>query len=504
MSEGNKTGGNRQAPREKGFIGQWWENHCSWVEQMTTGQRLRYRLLQIMVILSILVIGAYFALSTWMKVPEVPGKVESGVIDIQQPSPEKPGEIKSERKEGVYTFLLAGKDVASGATDTMLLLSYDINEKTIRGMNLPRDTMVNVSTSAKRLNTVYAFNRTGKTPQEKTANGMNALKEEVGRLTGVTPDFYVLVEWDAIGRLVDALGGVEFEVPFDMDYDDPYQNLHIHQKAGLRLLSGDDAMQVIRHRKNNDGSHSNGDIGRMEVQQDFLKAVVKKCLQPAIFLKISSLVEIFKENVETDLTVGNLLAFAEKAMGMDPETGIEFFTAPVAEYFMYNKAAMLTLDPQAMLDVVNEKLNPYGEDVTMEDLEILIYHSNHTFTVTNGELKDSSLGVAYTPPVSSVPEKEQESEPEPEPEPESDPELELEVPVEEVPEVIPEEPEVETPGEEILEEEKPPQEQEITPEQPQENQDVEIQPEQPDLEAEPPVVSQPVLPSEPAPVEQAA
>ena len=83
---------------------------------------------------------------------------------------------------------------------------------------------------------------------ERIENGMTALKTEVSRLTGIYPDFYVQVEWEAIGKLVDAVGGVEFEVPFDMDYDDPAQELHIHQKKGLRLLNGDDAMQVVRFR----------------------------------------------------------------------------------------------------------------------------------------------------------------------------------------------------------------------------------------------------------------
>ena len=175
---------------------------------------------------------------------------------------------------------------------------------------------------------------------------MGALKEAVADLTGIMPDFYVLVEWEAIGELVDAVGGVDFEVPFDMDYDDPYQDppLHIHQKAGLRTLTGDDAMQVIRWRKNNDGGGGGGDIARLSIQQDFLKAVVKKCLQPAIVLKFSSLVHIFKENVETDLTVGNILAFAEQAIGMDPATGVKFMTAPLADSFKYNKAALVTLD----------------------------------------------------------------------------------------------------------------------------------------------------------------
>lgn len=412
MSEEKRNVGKRQAPSQSGGIARWWEEHCLWVEQLSGGRLLRYRLLQVATVLAVVILIAYFALSAWMRVPEVQGKPVT-----MEPTPEQESALGTHgtqngngRKDGVYTFLVAGKDVASGATDTMLLLTYDINNKTMSGMNLPRDTMVNVSTSSKRLNTVYAYNRKGESSQEKTLNGMNALRNEVANITGILPDFYILVEWEAVGRLVDALGGVEFEVPFDMDYDDPEQNLHIHQKAGLRLLSGEDAMQVIRHRKNNDGSHSNGDIGRMEVQQDFLKAVVKKCLQPSIFLKINSLVEIFKENVETDLTVGNILAFAEKAVGMSPDTGIVFFTAPVAEYFVYRKAAMLTLDPSGMVDVVNQKMNPYTQDITVEDLQMLIYHGNKGFTVTSGELKDSSLGQPYTPP--PAPPKEEEPVPE--------------------------------------------------------------------------------------------
>lgn len=89
---------------------------------------------------------------------------------------------------------------------------------------------------------------------------MTALKQEVSHLTGIYPDFYVLVEWEAVGELVDAIGGVYFEVPFVMDYDEPNpgQDLHIHQEAGYRLLNGQDAMEVIRFRKNNDGTHALG------------------------------------------------------------------------------------------------------------------------------------------------------------------------------------------------------------------------------------------------------
>ena len=228
-------------------------------------QKKRRRILIILGVVAAVLVCAALAVRSWIRMPELP----------QEPAgPELPGVEDTgnrSRKQGVYTFLLAGRDVASGSTDTMLLLSYDTNAKTIYGLNLPRDTMMNVTTGSKRLNAIYSYNKgTDKGPQVE--KGMTALKHAVADLTGITPDFYVLVEWEAIGELVDAVGGVEFTVPFDMDYDDPYQDppLHIHQKAGTRTLDGDDAMQVIRWRKNNDGGGGGGDIARLSIQQDFL------------------------------------------------------------------------------------------------------------------------------------------------------------------------------------------------------------------------------------------
>ncbi len=397
MMEENKKHGARQAPGLSP-----WARYKAWLAGLDRGSKIRFRILQAAVVLALAAVAGYAALSAWIKVPEVPNDARGeqlGTANSSQELPEPPNGTPSTgngRKDGVYTFLVAGRDVMSGSTDTMLLVSYNTVEKTVFGLNLPRDTMVNVSTASKRLNAVYSYNR-GKDKAAQAENGMAALKEEVAKLTGIIPDFYVVVEWEAVGELVDALGGVEFEVPFNMDYDDPYQNLHIHQKAGLRVLSGDDAMQVIRHRKNNDGSHSNGDVGRLQVQQDFLRAVAKKCLQPSTLLKIPSLAQIFLDNVKTDLTIGNIIAFAQLANGMDAESGVDFETAPLAASFSYNGASMVTLDGEKLLEIVNEELNPYTRQIKLSDLELLYRKSNGSFGVTSGTLVDSGFSRPYVP-----------------------------------------------------------------------------------------------------------
>ena len=424
MSNQNRTGGRRQAAGRESALGRYRRQYKAWLAAMTRGERVRYRILQTATVISAMIVAAYLILQAWIRVPDVPIPTP-GIVqpDSSQTGtgPEQnyelPDIVQSGRKEGVYTFLVAGKDVSSGGTDTMLLLTYDTAAKTVRGVNLPRDTMINIASNSKRLNAVYSRNRGSSSlpEKERVANGMAALKQEVARITGIMPDFYILVEWEAIGELVDALGGVYFDVPFLMEYDDPYQDppLHIYQEAGYRLLNGEDAMEVIRFRKSNDRDISLGDTGRLKIQQDFLKAVAKTCLQPSAFLKVPELAKIFLENVTTDLTVGNILAFAQLALGMDPDTGVSFQTLPLARSFLYKSAALVTLDADKILSIVNDGMNPYLRDITKNDLQLVYQKSDGSFGVTNAQLADPEMGKV---PVVAAPEPEQPAEPEPEPE----------------------------------------------------------------------------------------
>lgn len=430
MSERQKNGGRRQAADQPGVLARYWGQYRDWLTGLTRGQRIRYRILQAATVISVIIIAVFFALKAWIQVPEVP-VIEPGATmaqgDASRPGgltfegAELPEVAKSGRKKGYYTFLVAGRDVISGATDTMLLFTFDSQGKNLHALSLPRDTMINTKTSSKRLNTVYARNRgpSSLDEKERVIKGITALKQEVSKLTGIYPDFHVLVEWDAIGELVDALGGVEFDVPYLMDYKDPEQNLYIYQEPGLRVLNGDDAMQVIRWRKNN-GSGSDlqvGDTGRMEIQQDFLKAVLKKCMEPATLLKISSLSQVFLDNVNTDLTVGNILAFAQLTVGMDLQTGIQFNTMPYLGV-SYRGASMVLPQQKPLLELLNGGMNPYLDEIQSSDLQLLYKKSDGSFGVTKGELADPAMG---KPPVK-------------EPEPEEHPEIPAE------PGTVPEQP----------------------------------------------------------------
>ena len=416
MSEYNNQPGRRQAPKDPGP----WKRYRSWVAGLDRKGLVRYRLCLTLAVIAVLLLAVGLWLRAWIRLPTVPDAPElpgitgpggsQGLPNVDYEGAQLPDVTRSGRKEGYYTFLVCGQDVVSGATDTMILFTYDTKGQRVEGISLLRDTMINTKASSKRLNTVYARNRGDKSlpAKKRTENGMAALRQEVSKLTGIYPDYYVLVQWEAIGRLVDAIGGVEFEVPFDMDYYDstPGQDLRIKQKAGLRLLDGQDAMEVIRFRKNSDGTHILGDAGRTQIQRDFLTAVLKKCLTPDIILKLPALVDIFVDNVETDLTVGNILAFAQLAVGMDAENNVKFLSMPF-DNTSYKGASLALAREDELLELLNGGLNPYQGEIGSDDLQLMYRKSGGGYGVTNATLADPAVGRAQAP---SVP-KDKEDDP---------------------------------------------------------------------------------------------
>ena len=84
--------------------------------------------------------------------------------------------------------------------------------------------------------------------------GPDVLKEEIEHTFGIPIDYYVLVDLEGFIALVDELGGVELDIPLDMNYDDPYQNLHIHFTKGVHKVDGQGAMEAVRYRHDNEDS----------------------------------------------------------------------------------------------------------------------------------------------------------------------------------------------------------------------------------------------------------
>ena len=183
-------------------------------------------------------------------------------------------------------------------TDTIMVVSYNPKNQTANLLSVPRDTYVGRSklkaTPSDKINSLYSY------------GGAEKTLEAVNRLTGLDIQYYAVVKTEALIKLVDAIGEVDFNVPINMKYDDPTQNLHIDLKAGEQKINGDKAEQLLRFRKNNNNTtypeeYGDNDTGRMRTQREFMMAVMQQTLKPGNIFKIGEILDIANKYLETNI-----------------------------------------------------------------------------------------------------------------------------------------------------------------------------------------------------------
>ncbi|MDI3311279.1 MAG: LCP family protein [Thermoanaerobacterium sp.] len=189
---------------------------------------------------------------------------------------------------------------ADGLSDTIFVASFDKDKKEINMLSIPRDTYYPRpgynAPSEKKINAAYSEQK------------IDGLKDAVENLLGIKIDNYVILTYDGFKDIIDTIGGVEVNVPFNMKYDDNVANppLHINLKKGLQVLDGEEALQFVRYRH----GYTDGDIGRINAQQEFLKSFIKKVTSPTIITKIPSLAITLSKNLKTDLTAKDITTYA--------------------------------------------------------------------------------------------------------------------------------------------------------------------------------------------------
>lgn len=212
---------------------------------------------------------------------------------------------------GLADFLLA---------DTIMMVSLNPDDLTADVISIPRDTYYHVKGRdepyMKKINAHYYGNDT----VERTQNMLNS----VSGLMKMPIHYYVKIEFAGVVNIVDCIGGVEVDIPFDMDYDDPTADLHIHFKEGKnQLLDGQASLEFLRFRMNNDGTHSDGDIGRIYRQQKFLTTAIKKSLN----LNLINVVNVAQNYVKTNMKPAEIISMATKFSSIDMSK-IKFHTLP--------------------------------------------------------------------------------------------------------------------------------------------------------------------------------
>lgn len=288
------------------------------------------------------------------------------------------------RREDTYTFLVLGNDQTGRNTDTILLVCYDVPNQKLGVLSIPRDMAVEGEQGYLRMGQVY-----GK-------YGVDGAEEIIQNTFGIPIDYSVCLDTEVFAELVDAVGGVDVNIPVDMDYDDPYQDLHIHLSSGMQHLDGQAAMGAVRYRKNNDLTTDYDDMDRARFQREMIAALGKKVLSWESLDKVTQLAEIVQSKITTDLSAQDMLYFASNAIKLDVEQGLSM--GELGDFTIVQSDQgylVMAYEAEQILPILNQLVNPYLEPLTTEDLDLpkIFYDEAGEFPASllpPGESSDSS------------------------------------------------------------------------------------------------------------------
>lgn len=304
--------------------------------------------------------------------------------------------LDTKKDVGEFQCLILGistDEKGSLLTDTIMVASYNPKTQKAALISVPRDSY------------------TGKNPAKATAyekiNSLYSRKEDpqtvldaVNNLTGLNIQYYAIVKTEAFIKLVDAIGGVTFNVPIDMNYDDTSQDLHIHLKAGEQELDGDKAEQLVRFRHNNDNTsypaeYGDNDLGRMRTQREFIMQVVKQTAKVENITKIGKILDIAGENVITNIDFNAAKDYIPYVVEFNTDN-LETDSLPgtVPNLKQTNNVSIFVVDKVAAKEMVQKMF--YNIEGDEESLKEEINTSNSSNTTSNSTTSSSNTTGSQT------------------------------------------------------------------------------------------------------------
>lgn len=212
---------------------------------------------------------------------------------------------------------ISGVDEDYKLADTIMICSYDPKAQKASILSIPRDTYVGKNkakaSASYKINAVY-----------RNGENIQGMVKSIEDLVELEINNYIIIDTDALIQLVDAIGGVEFDVPIDMQYDDPTQDLHINLKAGYQKLNGQQAEWLVRFRHGNKGEtysleYGDNDMGRMRTQREFITATLKQTMKPENLLHITKIAQIGFNNIQTNMKWEQIKDYIPYAVNFNAE-----------------------------------------------------------------------------------------------------------------------------------------------------------------------------------------
>ncbi|MDN5638781.1 MAG: LCP family protein [Staphylococcus equorum] len=223
-------------------------------------------------------------------------------------------ESKVDPSKGPISILFLGIDGNSGRekngqsteqsrTDAMILSTFNSDKEQIRMLSIPRDT----------ISYIPKVGYYDKITHAHAYGGPTASMDSVEATLNVPVDYYVRINMDAFVDAVDELGGIEYNVPYDISEPNTDDSGKIKVEKGLQKLNGDEALAVARTR------HHDSDLKRGQRQMELLKKLFAKAQNAGSFSKLDDVIEIVGNNSKHNLSYDEVKALATSYLKDDVE-----------------------------------------------------------------------------------------------------------------------------------------------------------------------------------------
>jgi len=244
-------------------------------------------------------------------------------------------------KEPINVVILVG-DKSEANTDTMMVANYDPPTNRLNIMSIPRDTKVVLGNGKSvKINSIYA-----------NKGGNTLLMSILSDILDIDIKYYAYINLATFRNIIDLLDGIWIDIPVDLDYDDPIQDLHIHLKKGKKLLDGKKAEDYLRYRHPNDGAYTKellqyydgSDLKRIEAQQNFIEEFIKQKAKISNLPKLNNIIDTVFENLKTNIPLSEVVKlikldtikdFSADKVNIHTLPGYSMDTSPW--YYIYEK-----------------------------------------------------------------------------------------------------------------------------------------------------------------------
>ena len=320
------------------------------------------------VVLSIVLVLCICITALCIKYPNLPTIIFNGLKrDNGEDVSQQMDNVVQSPNEDVSYFLITGTDLSGDLTDIIMVVCFNIKDKTASILQIPRDTYIGNDIDSGKINAVYESAKEGQ-------SRINVMMKRINDYLGLPVDHYAVISISAFRKIVDVLGGIDVEVPVHMRANDTEEVWYEFEK-GWNHLDGGMAEAFVRHRD----SYAMGDLGRVEAQRNFYAAFIKEMLSMSLG-EMAGVADKCYNDIATDMGIGQLLSYAGAAKGMGMEN-ISFYAVPGQPGYYSPQGVQrsyYSIHKKEYVDLINEHFMPYSDKtLTVDDIKIKELHTQY-------------------------------------------------------------------------------------------------------------------------------